>query len=143
MSLQKKLDKAGMLYSGHLSVACTFSWNHETNGLTYPLKILLKTKLERAVYGGHFFTISIESFVLEKPLHSGWYKKLFFSNYCRSINTALLNNKLFHWCLSRILTIAIELLVSGKDSKAMDHVLHYIHPLKKHENLGITAWYID
>ena len=31
LTLRWNLDKAGMLYSGHLSVACTFSWNHENN----------------------------------------------------------------------------------------------------------------
>ena len=39
-TLQWDLDKAGMLYSGHDSVACTFSWNHETNGLNYAVKII-------------------------------------------------------------------------------------------------------
>ena len=48
----------------------------------------------------------------------------------RSINKDLLNKELFHWCLSRILIIAIERLVCGKPSEAMDHVLHYIYPLK-------------
>ena len=31
LTLRWNLDKAGMLYSGHLSVACSFSWNHENN----------------------------------------------------------------------------------------------------------------
>ena len=74
-TLQWDLDKAGMLYSGHDSVACTFSWNHETNGLNYAVKIIQKTKLQRAAYGRHFFMIKIESFVLEKPLYSGGYKE--------------------------------------------------------------------
>ena len=40
LTLQWNLDKAGILYGGHLSVVCTFSWNHETNGLNYCIKIL-------------------------------------------------------------------------------------------------------
>ena len=28
------------LYSGYLSVVCTFYWNHETNGLNHAVKIL-------------------------------------------------------------------------------------------------------
>ena len=83
-----------------------------------------------------FFTISIESFVLGKRLYRGWYKETIFCSYCRSISKALLNKELFHWCLSRILAIAIEHLVCGKPSKAMNHVLHYIYPLKK---LGIIT----
>ena len=39
-TLQWDLDKAGMLYSGHVSVVCTFSWNHETNELNYAVKII-------------------------------------------------------------------------------------------------------
>ena len=99
-----------MLYRRHLSVACTFSWNHETNGLTV---------------GGHFFTIRIESFVLEKPLYSGWYKKTLFCNYCKSTTiTGLLDKELIHWYLSNILIIAIKHSVCLKPSKAMNHVLH-------------------
>ena len=34
-----------------------------------------------AVYGGHFFTISIDSFVFEKLLYSGWNLETMFCNY--------------------------------------------------------------
>ena len=81
------------------------------------------------VYDRHFFTISIESFVLEKLLYSGWYKETMFCNYCRSKNKALLNKKLFGWCLSRILTKAVKHLVCVKSSKVMNYVLLYIYPL--------------
>ena len=37
---QWDLGEAGILYSGHLSVPCTFSWNHETNRLNCAVKIL-------------------------------------------------------------------------------------------------------
>ena len=47
-----------------------------------------------------------------------------------SISKALLNKGLVHCCLSRIFTMAIEHLVCGKPSKVMNHVLHYIYPLK-------------
>ena len=50
-----------MLYSGHVGVAYTFSWNHETNGL--------KT------HGGHFFMINVKSLILEKSLYSRGYKE--------------------------------------------------------------------
>ena len=71
--------------------------------------------------------ISIESFFLEKPLYSRWYKETMFCNYCRSISKALLNKELFHCRLSRILTIAFELLVCGRPSKVMNHV-HHVSP---------------
>ena len=81
------------------------------------------------VYDRHFFTISIESFFLEKLFYSGCYKETMFCNYCRSKNKALLNKKLFDWCLSRILTKAIKHLVCVKSSKVMNYVLLYIYPL--------------
>ena len=49
-TLQWDLYKAGMLYIVHLSVAYTFSWNYETDGLEYTLKILLKIKLSLLFY---------------------------------------------------------------------------------------------
>ena len=45
-------------------------------------------------------------------------------------NKALLNKELFHRCLSKISTVAIEHLVRGKPSKAMNHVLYHIYHLK-------------
>ena len=39
-TLQWNLNEVERLYSGYLSVVCTFFWNHETNGLNYPVKIL-------------------------------------------------------------------------------------------------------
>ena len=40
LTLQCNLNRAGMLYSGHLNVVCTFSCNLKTNGLNYSVKIL-------------------------------------------------------------------------------------------------------
>ena len=40
LTLQWNLDKAAMLCSAHLSVACTFSWNHETYQVNYPFKMI-------------------------------------------------------------------------------------------------------
>ena len=34
------LDKVGMFYNENLSAVCTFSWNHETNGMNQVVKIL-------------------------------------------------------------------------------------------------------
>ena len=57
-------------------------------------------------------------------------KETMFCNYCRSINKALLNKELFHWCLLKILTISIAHVVCEKPSKKMKHVLHHIYPLQ-------------
>ena len=40
LTLRWDLDKAHMLDSGLRIVACTFSWNHETNRRNYAVQIL-------------------------------------------------------------------------------------------------------
>ena len=51
-----------MLYSGHLIVKYTVSWNHETNRLKYPVKIFIKPN-----YSGHF--ISAQKVLSQKNLY--------------------------------------------------------------------------
>ena len=106
----------------------------QTKHLIRPITMIIaiiKTKYKTRKWTPSLIINSLTHvYVSEKPLYSGWCKETMFCNYCRSISKALLNKELFHWCLSRILTIAIEHLVCGKPSKAMNHVLHYIYPFK-------------
>ena len=71
LTLQWNLHKAGMLHSGQVSVACTFSWNHKLTDRTTQLKSDKKPN-----YSGHFmaetFLLSAsKAFVIEKPLYNG------------------------------------------------------------------------
>ena len=76
-----------------------------------PLYLLVKSIKNRQL-----FMLSIENFVLKKPLYSRWYKETMFCSYCRFIYKAFLNKELLQGCLSRILTIGIEHLVCYDES---------------------------
>ena len=99
---------------------------------TTQLKSYKKPNFNEQFMTGTFLR-SAWKFCLRKPLYSGWYKETMLWNYCRYISKALLIKGLFHWYHSKILTIAIEHLVCGNPSKAMNHVLHYITPLKTYQ----------